>query len=300
MNISIADLFEMGYSITDDIDGVDAEHETQIFNIGYNLFIIKFDKLYPGKRFTEKVVKSTKYGVLTNVWGDDGSGGTFNDFFQPHDVMEITDPVDLTGTVTFTTDSTAVSAVNGAFESQLEAGDIIFLDGEEQYGAVVQSITDDNNLILDAEYEGTGGAGTGKVLGVEVKDLPEKTSRFVLDESDSEDEKGFYKDLDRIYFPGYNAGTYFRLRYLPEIAPITSATLRTTEKFMPFKYRHFFARYIAAMYAVVEEEQNLTAHAELEFDKNFAGMGKQYNNTKPIIVTPRTVKNNPKYDYPTS
>jgi len=297
MNISIADLLSMGYSITDDIDGINEDHENDVFNIGYNLFIEKFDKLYPNKRFTEKIVKSTKYGVLTNAWGDDGDGGTFNDFFQPHDVMELDTAINLTGVITFTASSTAVSAVGGAFESELEAGSIIFLEDEEGSFAVVQSITDDDNLVIDEVYGGTGGAGTGILMGDEKKDSPEKNSRFSLDDN-SEDNKGWFKDLTRIYFPGYTVQTYFRIRYLSEIVPIDASTPRTTQKFMPFKYRRFFARYLAAMYAVVEEEKNLTDHAELEFEKNFDGMGKQYNNSKPIIVRPRNVSGNPKYDYP--
>lgn len=292
MYISIADLFEMGYSITDDIDGVDEDHETQLFNIGYNLFVAFFDKLYPDKRLSEKVVKTTKYGVLTNVWGDD-DGDAFNDFFNPRDVMELVDPVALTGTITFTNGSNIVTAASGAFETDLEVGDIVFLDGEEQYGAVVKSISNDSYLILDTDYAGTGGAGTGYVLGDETARVDKTSARFTIN-----DEKGFYTDLDRIYFPGYDVGTYFRVRYLPEIIPITSATNRTTLKFMPFKYRHFFAKFLAAMYSVVEEEQNLTAHAELEFEKNFSGMGEQYNDSRPIIVRPSTSTGNPKYDYP--
>lgn len=299
MLISIADLLEMGYSITDDIDGLDASHETQVFNIGYNLFIIKFDKLYPEMRLSEKVVKSTKRGVLTNAWGDDGDGGTFNDFLVPYDVIEINSPVNMTGVITFTNGSAAVSAVGGAFESDVEIGDQIFLDGEEQNFGTVESITDDDNLVLEEEYGGAGGSGIGVILGTDKQNVPKRNTRFTFEEADSEDAKGFFKDLSRIYFPGYTQATYFRIRYAKEILPIDNSTPRTTEKFMPFKYRHFFARYVAAMYAVVEEEQNLTAHAELEFEKNFQGMGKQYNVSKPIEVRPRNILVDSNHNYPT-
>lgn len=68
----------------------------------------------------------------------------------------------LTGTMTFTNGSTAVSASGGAFTTEISVGDTIYLDGEYSDGVRVESITDDDNLVLVEEYGGTGGAGNGK------------------------------------------------------------------------------------------------------------------------------------------
>ena len=69
----------------------------------------------------------------------------------------------VTGTVTFTGASTAVSAAaDGAFTTELAVGDYIYLDGEYSDGVRIASITDDDNLVLESAYGGTGGAGSAK------------------------------------------------------------------------------------------------------------------------------------------
>lgn len=68
----------------------------------------------------------------------------------------------ITGTMTFTSGSAAVSAAGGAFTSELSVGDLVYLDGEYASRANIASITDDDNLVLTAVYAGTGGAGSGK------------------------------------------------------------------------------------------------------------------------------------------
>jgi hypothetical protein len=70
--------------------------------------------------------------------------------------------VAITGTLTFTNASTAVSASGGAFTTELAVGDYIYLDGEYSSGVKIASITDDDNLVLESAYGGTGGAGNGK------------------------------------------------------------------------------------------------------------------------------------------
>ncbi|NOZ68019.1 MAG: hypothetical protein GXP46_01920 [Deferribacteres bacterium] len=72
----------------------------------------------------------------------------------------------LTGTITMTNGSTAVSAVGGAFTSELWAGAWICLDADEtsDVWAQVSSITDDNNLVLVSNYTGAGGSGPASKL----------------------------------------------------------------------------------------------------------------------------------------
>lgn len=71
--------------------------------------------------------------------------------------------VAVTGTVTFTNGSAAVSATSGAFTTELAVGDNIYLDGEYSDGVRILSITDDDNLVLESNYLGTGGAGNAKL-----------------------------------------------------------------------------------------------------------------------------------------
>lgn len=67
----------------------------------------------------------------------------------------------LTGTLTFTNGSTAVSAVGGAFTTELEPGDFIKLDSDNNTKfARVNSVTDNNNLVLVDGYTGTSGSGS--------------------------------------------------------------------------------------------------------------------------------------------
>ncbi len=77
-------------------------------------------------------------------------------------VLAEANEVALTGTITFTNGSTAVSATGGGFLTEVAVGDSIYLDGEYANRMTVASITDDDNLVLSANYAGTGGAGNGK------------------------------------------------------------------------------------------------------------------------------------------
>lgn len=64
----------------------------------------------------------------------------------------------LTGTVTFTNASTAVSGSGTAFTTEVNVGSIIRLDADGTYVAVA-SVTDNTNLVLIDVYPDTGGAG---------------------------------------------------------------------------------------------------------------------------------------------
>lgn len=90
----------------------------------------------------------------------------------------------ITGTLTFTNGSTAVSASGGAFTTELVVGDYIYLDGEYSDGGIIASITDDDNLVLEENYSGTGGAGNGKRATVQfsssILDFVEMVSGFGL------------------------------------------------------------------------------------------------------------------------
>ncbi|MFZ2193000.1 MAG: hypothetical protein WAV31_02050, partial [Candidatus Moraniibacteriota bacterium] len=68
----------------------------------------------------------------------------------------------LTGTLTFTNGSTAVSGVSTLFTTQVAAGDFIWLDADSTWTEVA-SITSNTALVLTGNYSGTGGAGAGSV-----------------------------------------------------------------------------------------------------------------------------------------
>lgn len=70
----------------------------------------------------------------------------------------------LTGTITFTNGSTAVTGVGSAFTTQLRIGDLIRLSTDADTTAGwrrVSAIASDTALTLSAAYGATGGAGTG-------------------------------------------------------------------------------------------------------------------------------------------
>ncbi len=67
----------------------------------------------------------------------------------------------ITGTsIQMTNGSAAVVGVGTSFTTQLAVGDLVALDADDVL-AEVQSITDDLNLVLTANYSGAGGTGTG-------------------------------------------------------------------------------------------------------------------------------------------
>lgn len=66
----------------------------------------------------------------------------------------------LTGTLTFTNGSTAVTGSGTAFESELKVGYHIILDADVVW-AEIASIESDTALTLTEAYTGTGGSGAG-------------------------------------------------------------------------------------------------------------------------------------------
>lgn len=77
----------------------------------------------------------------------------------------------LTGTLTLTNGSTAVTGSGTAFSSELEVGDKIILDADETWAEIL-SIESATALTLTTAYAGTGGSSAGsKVWGFEDKYL---------------------------------------------------------------------------------------------------------------------------------
>lgn len=73
----------------------------------------------------------------------------------------------LTGTLTLTNGSTAVTGSGTLFTTELEEGDQIILDADETW-ATISSIESATALTLTAAYTGTGGSGDGsEVWGFE-------------------------------------------------------------------------------------------------------------------------------------
>lgn len=77
----------------------------------------------------------------------------------------------LTGTVTFTNGSTAVTGSGTDFDGEVEAGEYIHkaLDTNGELYKV-KSVTDDTNLVLDRAYEGTTGADTANLTELRTYD----------------------------------------------------------------------------------------------------------------------------------
>ncbi len=81
-------------------------------------------------------------------------------FMHPMDSFATVITTALTGTLTFTEDSTAVTGSGTAFTTELDVGDTVKLDADGTY-YTVSSITSDTALVLRDAYTGTTGAGAG-------------------------------------------------------------------------------------------------------------------------------------------
>ena len=83
----------------------------------------------------------------------------------------VTDTVTaLTGTLTFTNGSTAVTGSGTAFTTELAVGEYIQLDADKTVGKIA-TITDDTNIVLDSNYVGTGGSGAGSQVELSISYL---------------------------------------------------------------------------------------------------------------------------------
>ncbi|HHQ49208.1 MAG TPA: hypothetical protein ENK19_10055 [Acidobacteria bacterium] len=69
----------------------------------------------------------------------------------------------LTGTLTFTNGSAAVTGTSTLFTSELAAGDWVQLDADGELYRV-ESITSDTAMTLERLYAGTGGTGAGSAI----------------------------------------------------------------------------------------------------------------------------------------
>ncbi len=81
----------MGSAITNDPDGLDQEHIAGVFNVGYLLFLGKFDKIHPKKRLKSfNITKADDNGTRIDNLVQEG-GEDFNEFFEPYDVIRVND-----------------------------------------------------------------------------------------------------------------------------------------------------------------------------------------------------------------
>lgn len=106
-------------------------------------------------------IPSGKAGVLFEV------SMVTNNFTKTHFRLQIKRT--LTGTLTLTSGSAAVTGSSTAFTTELEVGDKIILDADETWAEIL-SIESATALTLTAVYGGTGGSGAGsEVWGFEDK-----------------------------------------------------------------------------------------------------------------------------------
>ena len=88
-------------------------------------------------------------------------------------------------------------------------------------------------------------------------------------------EKGYFCSGNKIYFTGYTAVSWFRVRYLPEILPFASENYNNVgeaEVYIAQKHLPRWAKFINAIQANIEEETIPLDQLEFEFDKYFYGM----------------------------
>lgn len=95
-----------------------------------------------------------------------GGGGTA--FNNANSYLAVGDggPTALTGTITMTNGSTAVTGSGTAFTTELAVGDYIYVDAQKTQLGKVASITNNTALVLTANYGGTtaSGAAASKIL----------------------------------------------------------------------------------------------------------------------------------------
>lgn len=89
-------------------------------------------------------------------------------------VFDIADTITLTGTATFTANSTAVTGVGTLFTSELTVGDEI-TDAQGLVLGIVSSITDDLNLVLAQPWVGSTNSGAIKRLQYTTSQIPPST-----------------------------------------------------------------------------------------------------------------------------
>jgi hypothetical protein len=85
-------------------------------------------------------------------------------FLHPMDSITTEPDTALTGTLTFTEDSTAVTGSGTAFDTELIAGDRIQLDADGTW-YTVSSVTDATNLVLGSAYDDTTASGASTIEG---------------------------------------------------------------------------------------------------------------------------------------
>jgi len=94
-----------------------------------------------------------------------GGGGTA--FNNANSYIAVGDggPTALTGTVTMTNGSTAVTGSGTAFTTELAVGDYLYLNAQQTQLGKVASITNNTALVLTANYGGTtGSTAASKIL----------------------------------------------------------------------------------------------------------------------------------------
>ena len=86
MKISLKKLFATAFGISVDEDGLDAEIRMHAFNVGYVLFLNKFDDIFPEKRLKTLKFTNQSGGVSIELLGTDINENAYDDFFHPFDV----------------------------------------------------------------------------------------------------------------------------------------------------------------------------------------------------------------------
>lgn len=91
MKITLEKLFATAFGISVDEDGLDAEIRMHAFNVGYVLFLNKFDDIFPEKRLKTLKFTNQTGGVSIESLGTDINENVYDDFFHPFDVHRTDD-----------------------------------------------------------------------------------------------------------------------------------------------------------------------------------------------------------------
>lgn len=104
-----------------------------------------------------------------------------------------------------------------------------------------------------------------------VGDVIKEDQEVFAIENPRSSEKGYYCTDAKIYFTGFESGSWFRVRYFPELLPFNSTNydLTKVKLFIIQKHLPLWVKFLNSIQANIEEEEIPIPQLEFEFDKYF-------------------------------